>query len=247
MTQRLRVCALLPAYNEADIIEATIVALLNHDIITSIVIVDDGSTDDTFEIASRISANVMAIKQSNAGKGAALTRAYAEARDTAEIFLLLDSDLGASASEAIKLLHPVLSDEADMTIGMLPPDPTFAASNRSGGMGFVVRLARWGIKQAAGLECVQPLSGQRAVRREVIESFGGRFAAGFGVEVDLTIKTVRSGYRVVEIPTYFRHRVTSSDMPGIVHRARQFIDVARVVARSTKVTASRTVSPVPGD
>ena len=57
-----------------------------------------------------------------------------------------------------------------MTIGLLPPDPAFAATGRRGGMGLVVRLARWGIARRTGRTFAQPLSGQRAVRRAVLDA-----------------------------------------------------------------------------
>ena len=165
----------------------------------------------------------------NGGKGAALTAAYAAARDWADVFLLLDADLGASAGEAVKLLPPILAGDADMTVGMLPPDPAFAATGQSGGRGFVVRLARQGIARRTRKVFQQPLSGQRAVRKSVLDALGGWFAPGFGVEVDLTIRALQAGFRVLEVETEFRHHVTGGDWPSLMHRARQFRDVARIV------------------
>ena len=223
-----KVCALIPAYNEAERIGTTIAALCARPEIAEIVVMDDGSTDGTAEIARAAgAAHVLTAK--NGGKGTALAAAYAAAKDRAEIFLLLDADLGASAGEAVKLLPPILSGEADMTIGLLPPDPAFAASGQSGGRGFVVRLARWGIERRAGQSFQQPLSGQRALHRDVLEALGGTFAPGFGVEVDLTIRALQAGFRVMEVETQFRHHVTGGDWASVRHRARQFRDVARVV------------------
>ncbi len=223
-----RVCALVPAYNEAARIGSTIAALQSRREIHSVVVVDDGSADDTAERARAAGADTV-LTQANAGKGAALTTAYRAARETADVFLLLDADLGASAADAVKLLLPISDDEADMTIGLLPPDPEFAESGESGGHGFVVRLARWGIARRTGQTFAQPLSGQRAVRREVLEAVGGKFAPGFGVEVALTIGALKHGFRVREAPTEFRHHVTGGDWPSLLHRGRQFLDVARVV------------------
>ena len=224
-----RVCALLPAYNEAARIAVTVAALRARPEIAEIIVSDDGSTDGTAEIARRAGAAHVLVGQ-NGGKGAALAAAYRYARDRADIFLLLDGDLGASAGEALKLLGPLLSGEADMTVGLLPPDPAFAATGQSGGRGFVVRLARWGIGRRTGQTFAQPLSGQRAVRREVLEALGGTFAAGFGVEVDLTVRALRAGFRVVEVATQFQHKVTGGDWASVRHRTRQFRDVLRVVA-----------------
>lgn len=231
--QSPRVCALLPAFNEADRIALTLAALRARPEIGEIVVADDGSTDGTAELARRAGASHV-LSGRNGGKGAALASAYHAARDRADIFLLLDADLGASAGEAVKLLGPIWSGEADMTIGLLPPDPAFAATGQSGGRGLVVRLARWGILRGTGQTFAQPLSGQRAVGREVLEALGGTFAPGFGVEVDLTVRALRAGFRVREVPTEFRHNVTGGDWASVRHRARQFRDVLRVVSSSAR-------------
>ena len=226
----MRVCALIPAYNEADRIGTTVAALRARSEVHAVVVMDDGSSDGTADLA-RSAGATQVLTGRNGGKGAALAAAYAAARELGDVFLLLDADLGASAGEAIKLLPPILADEADMTVGMLPPDPDFAASGRSGGAGLVVRLARWGIARRTGQAFQQPLSGQRAVKGAVLEALGGTFAPGFGVEVDLTVRAIKAGFRVREVETVFRHHVTGSDWAGIRHRARQFRDVARVALR----------------
>lgn len=226
----LRVCALVPAFNEAARIGATILALRSRREVHTIVVADDGSGDDTAMLARAAGADLV-VPLANGGKGAALSAAYQAARGLGDIFLLLDADLGASASECVKLLPLVRSREADMTIGLLPPDPDFARSGQRGGAGLVVRLARWGIARRTGRTFAQPLSGQRAVRREVLERQGGIFARGFGVEVALTLGALGDGFDVREVPTHFRHHVTGGDWRSVRHRARQLWDVARVVLR----------------
>jgi len=223
-----RVCALIPAFNESERIGTTVAALCARPEIDEIVVMDDGSTDSTAEIARSAGASCV-LTGKNGGKGGALAAAYVAAKDRAGIFLLLDADLGASAGEAVKLLPSLWSGRADMTIGLLPPDPEFAAKGKSGGRGFVVRLARWGIARRTGQIFSQPLSGQRALRREVLERLGGAFAPGFGVEVDLTVRALQAGFCLEEVETQFRHHVTGGDWASVRHRARQFIDVARVV------------------
>lgn len=234
-----RVCALIPAYNESERIASTIQSLRNRREITSVVVINDGSTDDSEAIAAAAGATLV-LSQKNAGKGSALSAGYEKAREMADVFLLLDADLGMTASEAVKLLGPIVRNKADMVIGKLPPDPAFAESGESGGTGLVVNLARNGIRKATGHSFEQPLSGQRAVRKEVLEFIRnlssaretGLFANGFGVEVGLTIAALRAGFRVLEVETQFRHNVTGSDWTGLVHRARQYLDVAQVLRRS---------------
>lgn len=225
-----RVCALLPAYNEAARITSTLLALRARREIHTVVVADDGSSDGTAALARAAGADLV-LSIPNSGKGAALSAAYQAAREKGDIFLLLDADLGASATEAVKLLPPLWNDEADMTVGLLPADPDFARTGQRGGLGLVVRLARWGIARRTGRHFEQPLSGQRAVRRDVLERLGGGFAPGFGVEAALTVGALNAGFRVREVPTQFRHHVSGGDWRSLRHRARQLWDVARVVLR----------------
>jgi hypothetical protein len=103
-----------------------------------------------------------------------------------------------------------------------------APPGHKGGFGVVMTLSRWAIRRYGGLEVTAPLSGQRAIRRKLLEDVGG-FEMGFGVETALTIDALRKGYRIVEVPLPLTHRVTGRDWRGFVHRARQFADILRAV------------------
>jgi len=131
------ISVLIPAFNEADRIEATVCALRTgaaDQPLTEILVVDDGSTDGTALRAEAGGADAV-IRQPHQGKGAALTLAFESS--TGDILLLLDADLGESAAQAAALLAPLLAGEADMAIATFPVVP-----GRGGGMGFVVKLAR---------------------------------------------------------------------------------------------------------
>jgi glycosyltransferase involved in cell wall biosynthesis len=190
--------------------------------VNQIIVVDDGSTDSTAREAERAGADVLSLGR-NRGKGEAMN-AGARA-SSGEALLFLDADLGDSAAEAGKLLDPVLTDEADMVIADFPK-----GSGTGGGFGLAVCLARAGIRLRTGREMSSPLSGQRALRRELFDAVGG-IAPGFGAEVALTIDALRRGFRVVEVPVQMTHRVTGRDWSGIRHRARQFSHIARALLR----------------
>jgi glucosyl-3-phosphoglycerate synthase len=231
-----KVCALIPAYNEAARIGWTVDALRSRHSIDRILVIDDGSTDGTSEAAIAAGAHQVVTLPRNGGKGAALTAGYRAVSDQADIFLLLDADLGRTAAEADKLLEALDKQNADMVIGMLPPDKVLDSSGSGGGgMGLVVRLARWGLARQTGTRWRQPLSGQRAVRKPVLEAINGEFAHGFGVEVALTVSAVTNGFKVVEVETAFRHRVTENSWFDFVHRCKQLIDVAKVVAGKSEI------------
>ena len=218
------VSVLIPAYNEADRIARTIESVRQIDSggDIEVIVVDDGSVDGTAEAAEHAGATRV-LRQTNQGKGAALRAAAAVA--AGEILLLLDADLGETAGEAGKLLEPITMGAADMAIATFPVRP-----GRGGGAGLVVRLARWGIHGLTGRVMLAPLSGQRAIRREVLEG-SGAFADGWGVEIALTVRALWHGYRLQEVPTEMDHRVTGRDAASILHRAAQFRAVLAVLIR----------------
>ena len=220
------VSAIIPAFNEQERIGDTLKALKSVDGIDQIIVVDDGSSDETAQAAEREGADVLKLPK-NLGKGGAMNAGGKAA--SGDVLLFLDADLGDSASEARKLIEPVLADEADMTIARFPEIP-----GRGGGFGLAVGLARSGIRGLTGRRMMAPLSGQRAMKSEVWKRVGG-MAPGFGAEVALTIDALRAGFRVLEVPTDMKHRVTGRDWSGIRHRARQFAHIARaLVQRRTR-------------
>jgi len=214
------VSVIIPARNEQARIGATIRAVSAIPQVQEIIVVDDGSHDNTAVQAAEAGAVVVPIRRSM-GKGQALQKGLEASHG--DVLLLLDADLGETAIHAEHLLAPVLNDQADMAIARFP-----AGGTSGGGFGFVVRLARWGIRRATGRTMESPLSGQRALLRKVWLDTGP-IQPGFGAEVGLTIKALKSGFRVVEIPVPMSHRVTGRDVASILHRAKQFWHVARTL------------------
>ncbi|NLN77950.1 MAG: glycosyltransferase [Armatimonadetes bacterium] len=217
-----RIGVLIPAYNEADRIDRTIAAVSAMPDIDELVVIDDGSTDETASVAESAGASVIRLEE-NSGKGAALNAGVAEVQ--ADVYLMIDADLGESASETVRLLEPVLAGHADMSIAIMK-----APEGHKGGFGFVMGLSRWAIRRFGGMVVTAPLSGQRAFRRELIERIGG-FEEGFGVETAMTIDALRQGYKIVEVPLPLTHRATGRNWAGFRHRGRQFVDILKVVFR----------------
>lgn len=86
------------------------------------------------------------------------------------------------------------------------------------------------MKKLANYQLQSPLSGQRAVRRAVLESCGG-FEKGFGVEVALTITAARKGFRISEVDVPMTHRATGRGIAGFRHRGRQLKQILIVLFR----------------
>jgi len=216
-----RVVALVAALNEAERVSTTVEAISTVSGVDEIVVVDGGSSDATAEEARGAGARVLIAPASAGGKGGALEGAL-DRIEPAGIYLLLDADLGSTAKEAELLLVAVKGGLADLAIGTLP------RQEGHGGFRLVKRTAKGVILGLAGFRTREPLSGQRAMRREVLDAVRP-LARGFGVEVAMTIDAVRAGFRVVEVPVAMEHAATGRDLRGFMHRAHQGLDLLRAI------------------
>jgi glycosyltransferase involved in cell wall biosynthesis len=179
----VKIAAVIPAYNEAKTIGGVIRIVKTIPEIDEVIVVSDGSTDLTADIAREAGATVIQLPK-NVGKGGAVKKGI-DATD-AELFLLLDADLlGLTKDHILSLLKPIIDDQADMTIGLF----------KSGR--FLTDIAQ---------ELAPNLSGQRAIKRHVIEPISDIDLSRFGVEIALSTYVKQSGLRV--------HRVT---LPHVSH------------------------------
>lgn len=220
----MNVIALVPAHNEASRIAQTVRAIGRVSAIGQILVIDDGSVDATSDTARAAGAQVLRLER-NVGKGAALDAGLALVAQDADVVVLLDGDLGDSADQAGLLLTPILEGAAEMSIAMFPRPENKA------GFGLVMRLARTGIRLLGGpFDAQAPLSGQRALSRRAV-GVCTPFAFGYGVEVALTVRALRAGLEIIEVPTTMSHAATGRDIQGFMHRGRQFLHVLNALAR----------------
>jgi len=182
-----------------------------------VIVADDGSTDATAALARAAGAEVASTGR-DIGKGAAMTLAARRVEGFPTV-VLCDGDLGASARELPALVAAL--DDADLAVAAF-------ARRVGGGFGITLRFARWAIRRRAGLELQAPISGQRAMRGEVL-SVVVPFAGRFGMETAMTIDAARAGFRVAEVPLDLEHRATGRTLRGFWHRGRQLADIAAAV------------------
>lgn len=220
-----RVAAVVPAKDEGDRVAATVTALLALDEVALVIVVDDGSSDETVGHAAAAGA-IVVRHPVNRGKAAALETGVArlaeeETRTDAEphVLLFADADLAESAAHLAPLMSPVLQGSADLAVANIP------RSASSLGSGRVVRLARAQIEAMTGRTIEQPLNGMRVMTRETFAA-ATPLASGWGVEAAMLVDVLRAGRRVVEVPVELTHRRTGSDLKGRIHRAMQLRDVS---------------------
>jgi glycosyltransferase involved in cell wall biosynthesis len=214
--------AIVAARNEADRVGETVRALRGAFPGARIWVADDASEDGTAEVAMTAGAEVVSRGRPH-GKGANVSAA-AEAALSVEppprLVLLCDGDLGASAARLAPLVQAVGEDECDLAVA--------AFSRRvGGGFGLALGFAHWAIRRLCGLDTQAPISGQRAMRVEVLRATLP-FAPSYGMEIGMTVDAVRAGYRLREYELDLEHRATGKNMAGFLHRAKQLRDFLRV-------------------
>ncbi|CAA9290436.1 MAG: Glycosyltransferases involved in cell wall biogenesis [uncultured Friedmanniella sp.] len=230
-----RVACIIPAKDEQQRIAATVTAARALPWVEVVIVCDDGSADATGEHAAAAGAIVVTHRR-NRGKGSALESGVnalgvleqRDKRPECGTLLLLDADLGESAAGCAPLLRPVVSMLADLTIAVLPAQQT-EAGDAPGGFGLVMGTAARGIRELTGWTPQAPLSGQRCLTRKAFE-LASPLAAGWGVEVGMTVDVLRAGLTVQEVPVALHHRATGHDLAGQLHRAKQLRDVTRALA-----------------
>jgi glycosyltransferase involved in cell wall biosynthesis len=213
---------IVAARNEADRVGATIGALRGAFLGAAVWVADDASSDGTAEVAMAAGAKVVSRGRPH-GKGANVTAAAEAALsegDPPQLVLLCDGDLGDSATRLAPLVAAIEAGECDLAI---------AAFGRrvGGGFGLALGFARWAIRRLCSFEAEAPISGQRAMRTEVLRATLP-FARGYGMEIGMTVDAVRAGYRVGEYELDLSHRATGRSLSGFIHRGRQLLDFGRV-------------------
>ncbi len=210
------------ARNEADRIGASVDALKAAFPDAAVWVADDASTDGTADVALAHGAQVVSRGRPH-GKGGNMTAAATAALDDlepADLVLVCDGDLGASAAHLRPLTDAIRAGDADLAVAVF--------RNRvGGGFGLALSFARWAIRSRCGYEAGAPISGQRAMRAEVLSAVLP-FGDGYGMEIGMTIDAVRAGYRVAELELDLEHRATGRTLAGFVHRGRQLRDFLRV-------------------
>ena len=168
------VSCVIPAYNEGSRIADVLSAVVGHPLLDEIIVVDDGSTDETQAVAKRFSNARVLVQATNAGKSAAICAGILAS--TKPLLLFLDADLvGLTRSDVSQLIFPVLQGEADATISL-----------RSDA------LLPW---RAIGMDY---LSGERVLRRDFLAEHLDVIGhlPGFGLESYINRVLVENNSRV---------------------------------------------------
>ena len=202
----------LPCLNEEGSIASCIaearVALSNASLESEIIVVDNGSSDASAEVASANGARV--VVEPRRGYGAAVQRGVAEAR--APIVVMADADSTYDLTAIPRLVAPLLSEEADLVIGERLESATadtMPLLHRRVGTPALSAL----IRRAAGasIQVSDSQSGFRAFRRDAILALGLQ-SHGMEYASEMLVRAAFRGYRVREVPTVYRSRIGESKL-----------------------------------
>lgn len=211
----MSVTAVIPAFNEGQTIASVLNCLKNVREVSQIIVVSDGSTDDTAEIAKSCGVNVIELTE-NVGKGGAVKEGASNSEN--DIILFLDADLiGLKNNHVLDLIMPVINNETDMTIGIF----------KNGRM--VTDLAQ---------KVTPYLSGQRAVKRNIFDRIPNIDITRYGVEVAFTKYIDKNSIRVLEVDLEDMTHVTKEEKLGLVKgvqaRIKMYWDIVKILTPSTK-------------
>jgi glycosyltransferase involved in cell wall biosynthesis len=222
MSANPQLAVIVAARNEADRIGATLRALRNAFPGAALWVADDASGDGTAEAAVGGGAQVVSRRRPH-GKGANVTaaaEAMLSSTEVPDIVLLCDGDLGESATTLRALVDAIAEGRCDLAVAAF-------RVRIGGGFGIALRFARWAIERGCGYRATAPISGQRAMRIEVLREVIP-FAKGFGMEIGMTIDAVRAGHRIEELELDLEHRATGRTLGGFLHRGAQLRDFTSV-------------------
>jgi glycosyltransferase involved in cell wall biosynthesis len=217
----VNVLALIPAYNEAERITPVIVGALAH---LPVLVVDDGSNDNTSQVAKDNGAEVL-NQSPNQGKGGALRTGFQRAIDEGyQAVLTLDADGQHDPVEIPAFLESFNRTDADLIIGQrdfsqIPPIRRLANT-----------LGRWSFSWAVGQPVLDNQSGFRLINRRMMEAMLGSGEKGFEFEVEMIVVCIQLGYTLEWVPI----RTIYTGEGSHIHPLKHVIEFTRMVLQTRR-------------
>lgn len=205
MKDKAKVVVVMPAYNAAKTLHMTY-AELPHDVVDLVILVDDGSKDDTIRIARELGLELF-VHDRNYGYGANQKTCYREALKTgADIIVMVHPDYQYDPTLLPEVIRPIQEERADIVLGsrLLGGDPMAGGmpwwkfiSNR-----FLTECENW----VFGLKLAEYHTGYRAYRREALESVNVEMNSdAFIFDQEIVAQFVEVGLRITEVPVPTRY------------------------------------------
>ncbi|MBI4582856.1 MAG: glycosyltransferase family 2 protein [Planctomycetes bacterium] len=206
----MKVAVIIPALNEEEALPHVLQAL-PRPLAEAVIVVDNGSTDRTAVMAREWGAAV--VEEPRRGYGVSCRRGLEALPPGTEVVVFLDGDFSDHPEELPCLLEPIVQGEADLVIGsrvLGPSEPGALAPLAWWGNRLAVFLIRlfWGFRYT-------DLGPFRAIRLEALRRLELR-DRGFGWNVEMQVRALQEGLRVVERPVSYRRRLGRSKISGTI-------------------------------
>jgi len=196
----MRVSFLIPAYNEAATIGQVLERIASLDLESQVIVVDDGSVDETAAIAAAAGATV--IRQANGGKGSAIRAAIAAA--DGDISVIQDADMEYDPMEVPELIEPIVRGSADVVFGSRlrggKPQRAYLFWHLVGNRFLSLLTCFLFNTTLSDME-----TGYKAFRTDILKSLELR-ENGFGLEPEITGKVCKRKLRIYELPISYYGR-----------------------------------------
>jgi glycosyltransferase involved in cell wall biosynthesis len=205
-----KVVVVMPAYNAGRTLRMTYTDL-PHDTVDMVILVDDGSTDDTVAVARELNLNLF-LHDRNYGYGANQKTCYAEAlRAGADIVVMVHPDYQYDPRLLPEVIRPIQQGAADVVLGSRLQSGTAL----QGGMPWWKFIANRFLTElenrAFGLHLSEYHTGYRAYRREVLETVNYALNADkFIFDQEIMAQIVEAGFRIAEVPVPTRYFAEAS-------------------------------------
>jgi glycosyltransferase involved in cell wall biosynthesis len=195
----MKLSVLMPAYNEVDTLAEIVERVLALPIYKEIVIINDGSTDGTAEVANKLASfQVIVVHQAKRqGKGAAIRKGLEFA--SGEVVVIQDSDLEYDPNDLISLIKPIEAGRASVVYGVRVLESqkkTMQWGNR-----FVTFLTN--LLYGQNLKDMETC--YKMMRLEIALSLD-MTCRGFDIEAEITAKLLRAGHKIHELPIRYKAR-----------------------------------------
>lgn len=203
----MRVGLIIPARNEAQAL-GQVLAGIPRELVDELIVVDNGSTDETAQVARQAGARVVA--EPVPGYGRACLRGLATLDPTIEVIVFMDADHSDHPEDLPALLEPIVQGRADLVIGsrVAQAQPGSLTVQQRLGNRLACTLMRWcfGVRYT-------DLGPLRAIRREALARLQMRDPA-FGWTVEMQAKAAQAHLRIEEVPVRYRPRIGRSKISG---------------------------------
>ncbi len=204
------ITALIPAFNEQVSIGSIVLKTKMY--VDRVIVIDDGSSDRTEEIAVLAGAEIIKHKK-NQGKGKALENGFKAAKDS-EIIVTLDGDGQHHTTDIPKLIKPIIEGEADIVNGSryLDGEDEETPAYRRVGQNVLDVATNFNARS----DITDSQSGFRAFAAYTLPAFKFR-ETGYGIESEMIIEASNAGFKIKEVPIGVRYDVDGSKKHPLTH------------------------------